>query len=147
MESSNNSFNASPQTPPRTPEVIEVIASPFAIKQEVLRIFNIEATEDDFERSGDTYILQNQEIKNRVHEEIIKGLREGNSANLEFAFHDGLLSKSEITYKNSTEIKELAIAILLQTKDQRRASEKRLFVDSGILTEEEAGDSLYMFKR
>lgn len=150
MESAKNIFNSTPENlPPKqelvlpTPPSIEFM-SPFEVKQEILKIFDIDVTREDFDSDDN---IKNPEIKNRIYLSLLEGLQEGNSATLEFIVNDKLLSKKDLQERGIPALKQPALVMLNKSKGLQRALEKKLCIESGILTEKEVGDNLYLISK
>ncbi len=143
--SAPESNKTSPQTTEVAQEVHEYIPS-YELAIEILKIIGVNAEENDFTVVEGEYFLSNNEIKSKVFNEIISELGTFQTSYLEFALHNNLLTRREISTKKD-QLREYAIAILQQKKNQERHKEASLFIEAGILSEQETKDIFYLLKR
>ena len=147
MEPSNNRFNASPQIPPSqevvippaAQEAIEFVPKFKHIKEDLQNLFAIEVTSETS--------LSYPWVKDEFYAKVVEDFTHHKPFALDYMFEEGLLTKEDLAARNVRELKQLAIETLQTLKGPRLINAKKLCVETGILTEEEAGDTLYMFKR
>jgi hypothetical protein len=143
MEQHLYNFNQETSTSPEHQESL-VYMSPFEIKEEILKLFGINVTKEDFDEYGN---IKNPTIKDQVYEALLEELEEGKSATLEFVITDKLLSKEDLQERGLEKLKQPSLALLQKSKGQARSNEIKWCIESGILTQAEIGDALYLLEK
>lgn len=147
MEPSKNIFNASPQTPPsqevvtpsHSPEAIEFVPKFEHLKEDLQNLFNIEVTSETS--------LSYPWVKDELYAKVVEDFTNHKPFALDYMYEEGLLTKEDLSARNIEGLKPLAIETLQTLKGPRLIRAKNLCIETGILTEEEAGDTLYMFQK
>lgn len=146
MESFNEKINVDSENPISTPEAIEFVPD-FFLKQEVLKMFDIELEEKDLNKDGS---VRSPELKDKLYEALASELQKGSSYALEFILGEELLSQADLKERNIRQLKETALTILNKLRGQQRAHDRNIFVSAGILTQEEttqSSDALYSVQK
>jgi len=126
------------------PQERDVYVPAFHIQQEALAMYGIqvkEYQEGSFDREG---TLLDPTIKKKMYSSLLQELQAQNTHLLEFILGEKLLSKEELVAYGITSQKETALEILKTTKGQQRSRDKNTFIESGILSQEEAQEAMYI---
>lgn len=145
MERFENTFKSSP----KIKETLETSKNPeeyvpaFDVQQEVLAMYGIKVKkleEGSYNREG---TLEDPAIKKDIYMSFVKELETGNTYPLEFILSEKLLTKEELVAYGIASQKETALQILRTTQGQQRSRDKDAFIESGVLTQEEAQEAMY----
>lgn len=136
MEYPNNNLNSSPENSvphseriDNSPEAVEYVSKFEHLKEDLVNLFNIEVTSEAS--------LKYPWVKDEMYYKIIEDFSEGKPFTLDYMFEEGLLTKEDLKERNIQAIKPQALEILKTFKGPRLTSAKKLFINTGILTEEE----------
>ena len=114
----------------KQPEAVEFVPKFTHVKEDLLSLFNIQITSEAS--------LQYPWVKDEMYAKIIKEIKLGTPFALDYFFEEKLLTKDELASRGFQELKPYAMTILEKYKGIRRTRAKDLFINSGLLTEEEA---------
>lgn len=129
----------SPQHEDRTEEKVEYEPK-FKQHQEDLKyLFAIDV--------HDEASLSNPFLKNEMYEKVLDDFKEGKPFALDYMFEEGLLTRDDLESRGIKNLKEQALKILGTFKDPRFTSIKKLFINTGIITEEEASRLAHSFSK
>jgi hypothetical protein len=145
MERFENNFNSDPKNEDLLmgSHEQEVYVPAFHVQQEALAMYGIEVKEQE-EGSYDTEgTLEDPAIKKKMYLSLIQELEAKNTHLLEFILGEKLLSKEELVAYGITSQKETALLLLKTMRGQQRSRDKETFIESGILTQEEAQEAMY----
>ena len=123
--------------------VREEFVTDFDLKQEVLLMFGIHVKEKLPHIHDITGTLEDPVIKDKMYDALVRELQSGSTYALDFMFNENLLSKTYLEKKGLRKLKDVALHILQNTKGHQRTNDKDLFINTGILTQEEARDAFY----
>lgn len=118
-----------------SPALIEYVPRFEHIKEDLLYLFDIEATSE----ASLSYPWE----KDKFYGAALKELQLGTPFALDYFFDEQLLKKEDITLSRRQEMRPYAETILRTFKGPRLVRAKELFAAAGILTTEESGDILY----
>ena len=145
MERFENNFNSDPENNDVHVESLEreVYVPAFHVQQEALAMYGIQVKaleEGSYDREG---TLEDPTVKKKMYTSLVQELEAQNTYLLEFILSEKLLSKEELLAYGITSQKETALLILKTARGQQRSRDKDTFIESGILTEEEAQEAMY----
>lgn len=145
MKRFENNFNSDPENNDVHVESLEreVYVPAFHVQQEALAMYGIQvkALEEGSYDREDT--LEDPTVKKKMYTSLVQELEAQNTYLLEFILSEKLLSKEELLAYGITSQKETALLILKTARGQQRSRDKDTFIESGILTEEEAQEAMY----
>ncbi len=81
-------------------------------------------------------------VKDEMYSKVVEELQLGTPFALDYMFEEKLLTKEELKTRGIQELKSYAKTILTIYKGTRLTRAKTLFLESGLLTEEEIKNSL-----
>lgn len=141
MKSINNNFNSSPENSIPHPkgidnssEAVEYVSKFEHLKEDLANLFNIEVTSESS--------LKYPWVKDEMYYKVVEDFDEGKPFALDYMFEEGLLTKEDLKERNIQAMKPQAINILRTFKGPLLVSAKKLFINTGILNEEEATTAL-----
>ena len=145
MEDIKNNLNTIPPYPEDPQNLVEkdVYVPAFHVQQEALAMYDIRVKEQapgSYDVEG---TLEDPKIKIKMYESLVQELQAKNTYLLEFILSEGLLSKEELKTYGISSQKHISLEILKTTQGQQRSRDKGTFVDSGILTTNEASEAMY----
>lgn len=111
-------------------EAIEYVPKWKHIQEDLQYMFGIEIKSEDN--------LYEAETKNKLYESVLEDMRQGKPFALDYMFEEGLLTKEDLEKRGIKDLKQQALNILKTFKDPRLTSIRNLFINTGILTEEES---------
>lgn len=136
MESFNQKNNVTPENPTSkeglekvSPEITEYVPKFEHIKEDLKNLFQIEATSEAS--------LAYPWVKDEMYTKIIEDFNAGKPFALDYLFKEGLLTKEDLISRGIQANKERALQILQSLRGPRLFSVKELFIDTGLLTQEE----------
>jgi hypothetical protein len=118
----------------KQPEALEFVPKFTHLQEDLLYLFNIQITSEAS--------LRYPWVKDEMYAKTIEELKLGTPFALDYFFEEKLLTKDELASRSFQELKPYAKTILEKYKGIRRTRAKDLFIDSGLLTEEETKDRL-----
>jgi hypothetical protein len=137
MESFNQPNNVAPDNSLSKPEVVtsspektEYVEKFKYIKKDLEDLFQIEVTS----YGSLTYPW----VKDELYAKVIEDFNAGKPFALDYMVKEGLLTKEDLEARGIQSIKPKALEALTLLKGPRFNDAKKLFVDAGLLTEEEA---------
>jgi len=113
-----------------SPEAIEYVSKFHHLKEDLENLFNIEVTSETS--------LSYPWVKDGMYEKVIEDFNVGKPFALDYMFEEGLLTKEDLEARGIKNLKPQALDILKTFKDPRLTTVRNLFINTGILTEEEA---------
>jgi hypothetical protein len=119
---------------PEKPEVVEFVPHFTHIQEDLLYLFTINITSEAS--------LNFPWVKDEMYNKVVEELRLGTPFALDYMFEEKLLTKEELHTHGIQELKPYAITILTTYKGIRLTRAKNLFIECGLLTEEETKNSL-----
>lgn len=138
MEPSSNNFNGPEKNINQivvpensSPEAIEYVSKFQHLKEDLENLFNIEVTSETS--------LSYPWVKDEMYEKVLEDFGEGKPFALDYMFEEGLLTKKDLEERGIKNLKQQALDILKTFKDPRLTTIRNLFINTGILTEEETG--------
>ncbi len=114
-----------------SPEAIEYVSKFQHLKEDLENLFNIEVTSETS--------LSYPWVKDEMYEKVIEDFNVGKPFALDYMFEEGLLTKEDLESRGIKNLKRQALDILKTFKDPRLTTVRNLFINTGILTEEETG--------
>ena len=114
-----------------SPEAIEYVSKFEHLKEDLENLFNIEVTSETS--------LSYPWVKDEMYAKVLEDFREGKPFALDYMFEEGLLTKEDLQERGVKDLKQQALDILKTFKDPRLTTVRNLFINTGILTEEETG--------
>jgi hypothetical protein len=137
MEPSRQHFNVSQENPTPKQEVAKPSQEAFEteekfkyIKEDLENLFNIEVT---------SYASLNYPwVKDELYAKVIEDFNEGKPFALDYMFKEGLLTQEDLRVRGIQSIKPKALEAITLLKGPRFYEAKELFVNTGLLTEDEA---------
>ncbi len=111
------------------PEAIEFVPRFRHIQEDLLYLFTINVTSE----TSLTYPW----VKDEMYQKVIEELKLGTPFALDYMFEEKLLTKDELQERGFQELKPYAMTILATYKGTRLTRARDLFINSGLLTEEE----------
>ena len=119
---------------PEKPEALEFVPHFKHIQEDLLYLFTINITSE--------VSLNYPWVKDEMYGKAIEELQLGTPFALDYMFEEKLLTKEELHARGLQELKPYAKTILATYKGTRLTRAKNLFIDCGLLTEEETKDRL-----
>ena len=98
-------------------------------QEDLLYLFNLNVTSKNS--------LNYPWVKDEMYEKVTEELKLGTPNALDYMFKEGLLTMEDLFTRRIYELKPYAITILQTYKGVRLTNAKELFINSGLLTEEE----------
>lgn len=137
MEPSNEKINVSPEIPVSKQEVVETNLETIEfvpkfkhIKEDLKNLFQIEVTSETS--------LRYPWVKDEIYNAVMQELQQGTPFAFDYMFEEKLLTKEDLQGRGVEEMKPYAKTILTTFKPGPRLTRaKDLFVNAGILTQEE----------
>ncbi len=117
-----------------TPEAIEFVPKFSHIQEDLLYLFNIQVTSETS--------LQYPWVKDEMYAKAVEELKLGTPFALDYFFEEKLLTRDELRERGFYELKPYALTILKTFKGPRLTRAKDLFIDTGLLSEEETKNSV-----
>lgn len=111
------------------PEAIEFVPKFAHIQEDLLYLFNIQVTSETS--------LQYPWVKDEMYTKAVEELKLGTPFALDYFFEEKLLTKDELRARGFYDLKPYALTILKTFKGTRLTRAKDLFIDTGLLSEEE----------
>lgn len=126
--------NTDTESPSEKPEAIEFVPKFKHTQEDLLYLFNMQVTSETS--------LHYPFVKDELYQKAIEELKLGTPFALDYMFEEKLLTKDELKNRGIQELKPYAKTILATYKGTRLTRAKTLFIDCGLLTEEETKSSL-----
>ena len=120
----------------QTPDTLEFVPKFNHIQEDLLYLFNVQVTSESS--------LHYPFVKDEMYTKVVEELKLGTPFALDYMFEEKLLTKDELHARGIQELKPYAKTILAKYKGIRRTRAKDLFIDSGLLTEDEADPIHYV---
>ncbi len=111
------------------PEAIEFVPKFAHIQEDLLYLFNIQVTSETS--------LQYPWVKDEMYAKAVEELKLGTPFALDYFFEEKLLTHNELRERGFYGLKPYALTILKTFKGTRLTRAKDLFIDIGLLSEEE----------
>jgi hypothetical protein len=111
------------------PEAVEFVPRFSHIQEDLLYLFTINITSEAS--------LNYPWVKDEMYDKVVEELKHGTPFALDYMFEEKLLTKEELFTRGIQELKPYAKTILATYKGTRLTRAKNLFIDCGLLTEEE----------
>jgi hypothetical protein len=116
------------------PEALEFVPKFAHIQEDLLYLFNIQVTSETS--------LQYPWVKDEMYAKAVEELKLGTPFALDYFFEEKLLTRNELRERGFYELKPYALTILKTFKGTRLTRAKDLFIDTGLLSEEETKNSV-----
>ncbi len=116
-------------TEPEPQELTEFVPKFVHTQEDLSNLFNIEVTSETS--------LQYPWVKDEMYAKVIEELKLGTPFALDYFFEEKLLTRDDLSARNFYELKPYALTILKTFKGNRLNRARELFIDSGLLSEEE----------
>ena len=120
--------------PATNTEAIEFVPRFKHIREDLLYLFTINVTSETS--------LNYPWVKDEMYQKVVEEFKLGTPFALDYFFEEKLLTKDELQARGFQELKPYAKTILATYKGTRLTRAKTLFIDCGLLTEEETKSSL-----
>ncbi len=121
---------------PETPDTLEFVPKFNHIQEDLLYLFNIQVTSETS--------LHYPFVKDEMYQKVVEELKLGTPFALDYMFEEKLLTKDELRAHGIQDLKPYAKTILATYKGTRLTRAKDLFIDSGLLTEDEVNPIHYV---
>lgn len=141
MNNSMNDFSGPEKNIPQivvtensSKEAIEYVPKFKHIQEDLQYMFEIKVENEDD--------LYSTKIKDKLYKNVREDIQQGKPFALDYMFEEGLLTKEDLEKRGIKDLKQQALSILKTFKDPRLTSIRNLFINTGILTEEEVGAAI-----